>query len=66
MLKKLTAIFVVYIMIITGSLIKVNAQEDLGFFNYTVENDEVTVTSYYGSMTNITIPNEIDLSSNTR
>ena len=60
MLKKLTAIFVVYIMIITGSLIKVNAQEDLGFFNYTVENDEVTVTSYYGSMTNITIPNEID------
>ena len=60
MLKKLSVIFVVYMMLITGSLINVSAEEYNGF-EYTIENNEATVTGYKGSYEkNLKIPSEIN------
>ena len=60
MLKKLSVIFVVYMMLITGSLINVSAEEYDGF-EYTIENNEATVTGYKGSYEkNLKIPSEIN------
>ncbi|MBS7124817.1 MAG: hypothetical protein KH086_10650, partial [Coprobacillus sp.] len=60
MLKKLSVIFVVYMMLITGSLINVSAEEYDGF-EYTIENNEATVTGYKGRYEeNLKIPSEIN------
>ena len=59
MLKKLSVIFVVYMMLITGSLVNVSAEEYNGF-EYTIENNEATVTGYKGIETNLKIPSEIN------
>ena len=59
MLKKISVIFIVYMMLITGSLINVSAEEYNGF-EYSVENNEVTIKYYTGTEKNLKVPSEIN------
>ena len=59
MLKKLSIIFVVYMMIVSGSFSKVNA-DSYGQYEYTVTNNEATITDYKGREKDIKIPSEIN------
>ena len=59
MLKKLSIIFVVYMMIVSGSFSKVNA-DSYGQYEYTVTNNEATITSYMGREKDVKIPSEIN------
>ena len=59
MLKKLSIIFVVYMMIVSGSLSKVNA-DSYGQYEYTVTNNEATITSYMGWEKDVKVPSEIN------
>ena len=59
MLKKLSIIFVVYMMIVSGSFSKVNA-DSYGQYEYTVTNDEATITSYMGREKDVKVPSEIN------
>lgn len=59
MLKKLSVIFVVYMMLITGSLINVSAEEN-NYYEYVLENNEAIITSYKGNEKNLKIPEEIN------
>lgn len=59
MLKKLSIIFVVYMMIVSGSFSKVNA-DSYGQYEYTVTNNEATITSYMGREKDVKVPSEIN------
>ena len=59
MLKKLSIIFVVYMMIVSGSFSKVNA-DSYGEYEYTVTNNEATITSYMGWEKDVKVPSEIN------
>ena len=59
MLKKLSIIFVVYMMIVSGSFSKVNA-DSYGQYEYIVTNNEATITSYMGREKDVKVPSEIN------
>lgn len=61
MLKKLAVIMVVYLMMITGASINVSALNSNGF-TYTLDNDEVTITSYdcNEDIDTLRVPDQID------
>ena len=59
MLKKLSIIFVVYMLIVSGSFSKVNA-DSYGQYEYTVTNNEATITSYMGREKDVKVPSEIN------
>lgn len=61
MLKKLSIILIVYLMMITGASINVGALNSNGF-TYTLDNDEVTITSYdcNEDIDTLRVPDQID------
>ena len=61
MLKKLSIILIVYLMMITGASINVSALNSNGF-TYTLDNDEVTITSYdcNEDIDTLRVPDQID------
>ena len=59
MLKKLSIIFIVCMIITSGTLITVNADSSYGL-EYTVKNNEVTITGYSSSAQELKIPDEIN------
>ena len=59
-MKRLLALIITLCTIIALVQLPVMADETADGFEYTISNGEVTITSYIGSATNLTIPSKID------